>query len=114
MNRNFITPERKQDTPRQRLRPLGSPANPRRKGKQVEGNVEEADPKPRSITGDPVLSDTSTSTRPDQAEVTVEPESPLALEKGDPETDEEPSMPNIPTATEFTDTNSCEQKVKLM
>ena len=104
MNRNFITPERKligleSTTPGRRLRPLRSPANPRRKGKQVEGNVEEADPKPRSITGDPVLSDTSTSTRPDQAEVTVEPALPLPLEKGAPDTDEEPSMPDIATAT---------------
>ena len=89
---NQITPDGK-STPR--LRPLKkTQPKPTGRGKpQVEGKVEKANPDDRSITGNLVLNEFGTPTRPDQSGVTTPPNSTSPLKRIVPKEGEEPSKP---------------------
>ena len=98
---NQITPDGKFSAPR--LRPFRirkTPLKPSRLDKsQVEGNVEEANPDLRSITGNLGLSEVGTLVGPDQLDVTAPPDSPSPLKKIVPKEGKEPSKPKKPSAT---------------
>ena len=80
---NQITPDGKLNAPR--LRPFRirkTPLKPSRLDKsQVEGNVEEANPDLRSITGNPGLNEIGTPVRVDHPDVTAPPYSTSPLKK---------------------------------
>ena len=100
MNQHTALRQVKAPRPRPFWKPPRKP-NGRLDKPQVEGNVEEANPNLRSITGNRSLIEIGTQVPSDQRNVTVPPQSPSPLEKGAPKTDKEPSKPKIPTATGY-------------
>ena len=99
---NQITPEGKLSAPRLSLRPRQRTplkSTGRIDKSQVEGQVEEANPDLRSITGNRSLNEIGTPVGPDQPDVISPPDSPSPLKKIVPKQGKEPSKPKNPSAT---------------